>query len=71
MSDEGSNDFKEGWDNSPEAITAWIQWCDSLQPMAITAKEQADTDAWLKRQDDYEAAKRNKDIEAAFGKCVG
>ncbi|MBI1831225.1 MAG: hypothetical protein HYR84_07235 [Planctomycetes bacterium] len=66
VSKNGSSDVEEAWDNSPEAIAAWLTWCDSLQPMKITAEEQADTAAWLKRQDEHEAAKRDKDIEDLF-----
>jgi hypothetical protein len=32
-------DEGEAWDNSPEAITAWLQWCDSLQPLIFTEEE--------------------------------
>lgn len=52
-------DTEEGWDNSPEAIADWLAWCDSLQPLKITAEEQADTDAWLKKINDYGSAKMN------------
>jgi hypothetical protein len=66
MADAGTNDVEEGWDNSPEAIAAWVKWCDSLQPLKITAEEQADMDEWPKRQDEYEAAKGDKDLEGLF-----
>jgi hypothetical protein len=59
-------DVEEGWDTSPEAIAAWIQWCDSLQPLKITAEEEADTDAWIRKTGEYEAAKGDDDIEGLF-----
>jgi hypothetical protein len=61
-----TDDVEEGWDNSPEAIAAWIKWIDSLQPLQITPEEEADTEAWRKKQDAYEATRGDKDIEGLF-----
>ncbi len=40
---------EEGWDNSPEAITEWLRWYDSLQPLKLSATEETETDLWLKQ----------------------
>ena len=61
-----SSDVEEDWDNNPEAIADWLKWCDSLQPLKITPEEQADTDAWLKKINDFGSANRDKDIEGLF-----
>ena len=61
-----SEDVEEGWDNSPEGVATWIRWCDSLQPLEVSAEEQADTDEWVRKSDEYDAAKRDKDIEDLF-----
>ena len=42
-------DFEEGWDNSPQGIASWLQWCNALQPLKITPQHEADTEAWLER----------------------
>jgi len=62
----GMTEVEEGSDNRPEAIAAWINWRDSLQPLKITPEEQTDTAAWQKKTDEYEAGKRDTDIEELF-----
>ena len=61
-----SNDLDDACDSSPEGIADWLKWCDSLQPLKITAAEQADTDAWLKRINDYGSANAANGTEALF-----
>ena len=58
-----SDDAEDGWDVSPEGIADWLNWCDSLQPLKIPAEEKADTEAWLKKINDYGSAKMDKRIE--------
>ena len=53
-------------ENSPKAIDDWLKWCDSLQPLKITPEEQADTDACLKRINDYDIANTDKGIKDLF-----
>ena len=38
------------WRNSPEAITDWIAWYDSLQPIEISAADEAELKAFRERQ---------------------
>ena len=58
--------IEEGWDNSPESIAAWIKCIDSLQPWKVTPEEEADAEAWLKKMDQYEVDKENKNGEDLF-----
>src|SRR5712691_2746294 len=59
-------DFEEGWDNSPQDIAAWLQWCDALQPLKITPQQEADTQAWLKKINQRSAANLDKRVEDLF-----
>src|SRR5262245_46646066 len=34
-------DAEEGWDNSPEAVAAWLAWYESLEPLVFTEEEKA------------------------------
>jgi hypothetical protein len=56
-------DFEEGWDTSPEAIAAWLQWYDSLEPLKMTAAEEAEAEAWLRQCDDAGLASITEEIE--------
>ena len=50
---------EEDWRDTPEAIAAWLQWYDSLEPIERTSQE----------EDEWQAARASqKDREkAAFG----
>jgi hypothetical protein len=61
-----SGDEELGWDNSPEGIAAWLDWADSLQPLARGEQEEAEAEAWLKRCDRHDAQKLQKDVEGLF-----
>ena len=63
---EGDGACDDDWSNSPEAIADWLKWYDSLEPLIFTAEEEADTEAWLKKMNEYEIAKMNKGIEELF-----
>jgi hypothetical protein len=60
------DDGAEGWDNSAEAIATWMKWYDSLEPLIFTPEEEADTEAWLKKMNDYSSAHMDKGIEDLF-----
>lgn len=62
----GTPDEEEGWDNSPEGIAAWLKWYESLEPLVFTPEEEADTEAWLKKMDEYSAAHMDKGVEDIF-----
>lgn len=59
-------DVEEGWDNSPQGIAAWLQWCDTLQPLQITAQQEADAEAWLKKINQRSTANLDKRVEDLF-----
>jgi hypothetical protein len=57
---------EDGWDNSPEGIADWLKWYDALEPLIITAEEEADTEAWLKKMNEAGVAKMDRRIEGLF-----
>jgi hypothetical protein len=59
-------DPTEEWSNTPEAIADWLKWYDNLEPLIITDQEQADSQAWLKKMNDYANANREMGIEDIF-----
>ena len=42
--------------NTPEAVADWLKWYDTLEPLVFSPDEEADTEAWLKRVNDYSTA---------------
>ncbi len=63
----GVGEAGEGdWDNSPEGIADWLKWYESLEPLIITAEEEADTEAWLKKMNEEGRSKAEKRIEDVF-----
>ncbi len=54
------------WDNSPEGIANWLRWYESLEPLIRTPEEEADTEAWLKKLDEYGGSKLEKRGEDLF-----
>jgi hypothetical protein len=59
----------EDWSDSPEAIEAWIQWYDSLEPLEFTPQERAAWEAARREQKNFELAqweKRSEQIEGHF-----
>lgn len=59
-------DFEDGWDNSPQGIAAWFEWCDALQPLRITPQQEADAEGWLKRINQRGTANLEKRVEDLF-----
>src|SRR5579862_9686492 len=51
-----TDDFEEGWDNSPEGIAAWLKWYDSLEPLVFTDEERAAWNADRQARKDWEKA---------------
>ena len=62
----GSSNHEDGWDNSPEAIAAWLKNYDLFQTLNITAQEEAQAEEWLKKCDEYSTAKMEQGIEDRF-----
>lgn len=50
---------EEDWDNTPEGIAAWIQWYDSVEPLEMTAEEEAKWEADLEAQKQLDKAAFN------------
>jgi hypothetical protein len=53
---------EEDWQDTPEAIAAWLRWYDSLEPLQFTPQEEA------KWQDVSQAQKERE--KAAFAACA-
>ena len=66
LNGDADADLEEGWDNSPQGIAAWLQWCDALQPLKITPQEEADAEAWLKKISQGGTANLAKRVEDLF-----
>jgi hypothetical protein len=45
------------WPQSPEAIKKWLAWFDSIEPIEMTAEEEAEWQAAREAQRAYERAK--------------
>jgi hypothetical protein len=68
LSMEGSLGLsEEQWQDSPEAVAAWIQWYKSLEPLEITADERADAAAWQREVQAYEQARGDQRLKGLFG----
>ena len=56
-------DCEEGWDNSPQGIAAWLQWCDAFQPLESTPQQETDAEDWLKKINQRGTANLGKRVE--------
>jgi hypothetical protein len=54
---------EEDWDNSPEAISEWLEWYKSLEPLVLTPEEEADLGRWRQKVKEYTIANMDKGIE--------
>jgi predicted DNA-binding antitoxin AbrB/MazE fold protein len=54
---------EEDWDNSPEAISEWLEWYKSLEPLVFTAEEEADLARWRRKVKEYTIANMDDGIE--------
>jgi len=57
---------EEQWQDSPEAVAAWIQWYESLEPLEITADERADATAWQREVQAYERGRADQRLKGLF-----
>jgi hypothetical protein len=54
------------WLTTPEAIADWLRWYDALEPVEMTAAEEADLQAYRQKIKEYTIAKMEKRIERLF-----
>src|SRR5262249_4949880 len=47
---------EEDWQDTPEAIAAWLQWYDTLEPLQLTSQEEAQWQAARQAQKEREKA---------------
>jgi hypothetical protein len=45
---------EKDWQDTPEAIEAWLRWYDALEPLVLTPEEEAHWQAARQAQKDYE-----------------
>ena len=53
----------EDWSVSPEAVSDWLAWYDSLEPLLITPEEEADLAEWRQKVKAYTIANMYQRIE--------
>jgi hypothetical protein len=54
--EEGFGIREEDWQDTPEAIAAWLRWYDSLEPFQMTPQEEAEWQAARRAQQEREKA---------------
>jgi hypothetical protein len=42
------------WDNSPDSVSDWLSWCQSLEPLVFTEQELLELDADRKSRKQWE-----------------
>lgn len=60
---------EEDWPTTPEDIAALLKRMDEIEPLEMTAEEEADLADWRRKQREYELAnwdKRARRIEGMF-----
>ena len=55
---------EEEWARSPEAIAAWLEWYDSLEPLVFTPEEEADLARWRQEVKDYTGSPHETEFKA-------
>jgi hypothetical protein len=58
---------EEDWQDTPEAIAAWLQWYDTLEPIAWTSQEEAEWQAARAAQKEREKAAFDERAEKLRG----
>ncbi len=51
---------EDDWDDTPEGIEAWLRWFDALEPLEMTAEEEAELQAWRRKVKEYHVANFDK-----------
>ena len=54
---------EEDWQDTPEAIAAWLAWYDSLEPLEMSPAEEAEWLAARQAQKAFEKARFNEHAE--------
>jgi hypothetical protein len=50
-------DSDELWEPSPAEVANWLAWYEALEPLVITAAEEAEAEAWLKQTSAHGASR--------------
>src|SRR2546423_551629 len=58
---------EENWQDTPEAVAAWLRWYDSLEPIQRTPQEEAEWQAARLAQKEREKAAFNERAERLRG----
>jgi hypothetical protein len=54
---------EENWQDTPEAVAAWLQWYDTLEPLRMTPEEEAEWQADRKARKELEKARFDERAE--------
>jgi hypothetical protein len=57
---------EEEWPRTPEAMASWLEWFDSVEPIEMTAEDEAGWQDWRQKVKDYTIAKMNEQVEGLF-----
>jgi hypothetical protein len=57
---------EEDWPTTPEAMADWLKWYDSLEPLEVTADEEAEFEAWRRKIKEYSIAMTQERIAGLF-----
>lgn len=57
---------EEDWPTTAEAMADWLTWYDSLEPLEITADEEAEFEAWRRKVKEHSIAKSQGRIAGLF-----
>jgi len=44
---------EEDWSDSPKAVSDWLEWYDSLEPLVFTPEEEVELAQWLQKVKEY------------------
>jgi len=58
---------EEDWQDTPEAVAAWLRWYDSLEPLQLTAQEEDEWQAARQAQNAREKAPFEEHAEKLRG----
>jgi hypothetical protein len=57
---------EEDRSDSPDAVAEWLQWYESLEPLEMTAEEEAAWQTWRQRMKEHSIAKMHQCLEGLF-----
>lgn len=56
----------EVWDHTLCGVADWLRWYDALEPLVMTAREEAEAEAWLQQVNAHGAAQLTQNTADLF-----